>query len=478
MSKDNTSFEQIEEKQLESISLIPISKELVQSICVNDQFDKLSELLAQVDSINKCFAADGIPIFHFACQNATIRIVKLLLQRGELDRSGRDSKRFETALHFACRSGNTSIVRLLIQHGWDKDDSGEMSGKTPLMVATESEQMAVVNCLFREGVDFFRRNHNFQTALHLACENGAHRMVHLLIQRTRGTLLMIHDNLGDTPLHTAVRFGHSKLLLLLCQHSMAPWYLLERNRNDETPEQLAHALGKSKTASMLFVFRLFRWMKHPKSGKLRSRLFIPLISLSWLAYSVLFISWQSYHFFILLIGLLITCTFMFNCHSTNPGFLVQPNGTSILQNWYGQKKSDSFEGCSFCECSPPNKEVFVHHCCSYDACCEGFNHHCIWVGTTIGKGNLRDFFHFLFTSFCTLFYACVSSPFQISIQSISIYLCTIFIVVQIFAQLICIGVGVTQYQWKSLSEEKMIQILSNCTKRDILQRIHKYFTLP
>lgn len=68
------------------------------------------------------------------------------------------------------------------------------------------------------------------------------------------------------------------------------------------------------------------------------------------------------------------------------------------------------ETCHFYQ--PPR----AHHCSVNDNCVEKFDHHCPWVGTTIGLRNYRWFLLFIFTASTLCLYVCVTSVLTIKLE--------------------------------------------------------------
>lgn len=90
------------------------------------------------------------------------------------DESGR------TPLTMAVQADQLELVRELIKRGADLDQVGA-SGMTPLGAAALAGQETMVRDLLRKGADIDRPNAMGQTALHLACVSGQQRTVALLL---------------------------------------------------------------------------------------------------------------------------------------------------------------------------------------------------------------------------------------------------------------------------------------------------------
>lgn len=68
------------------------------------------------------------------------------------------------------------------------------------------------------------------------------------------------------------------------------------------------------------------------------------------------------------------------------------------------------ETCHFYQ--PPR----AHHCSVNDNCVEKFDHHCPWVGTTIGLRNYRWFLLFIFTASTLCLYVCATGVLAIKLE--------------------------------------------------------------
>ncbi|CAI2380593.1 unnamed protein product [Moneuplotes crassus] len=48
-------------------------------------------------------------------------------------------------------------------------------------------------------------------------------------------------------------------------------------------------------------------------------------------------------------------------------------------------------------CNIPRRDKLSYHCDDCDKCCDGYDHHCPFMGKCIGKGNIIQFYTFIFT---------------------------------------------------------------------------------
>ena len=70
-------------------------------------------------------------------------------------------------------------------------------------------------------------------------------------------------------------------------------------------------------------------------------------------------------------------------------FLMPQNNCSIGGNGHMSKLK-------FCETCNIYRPLRTSHCHDCNNCVLGFDHHCLWLGTCIGKRNYTIFFHFVF----------------------------------------------------------------------------------
>jgi predicted amidophosphoribosyltransferase len=79
-------------------------------------------------------------------------------------------------------------------------------------------------------------------------------------------------------------------------------------------------------------------------------------------------------------------------------------GVVLLSADRGTNVTRQHRWCDFCqEYQPPDGA----HCPDCNVCVAGFDHHCAWMGTCIGKGNLPHFVRFNLSWLTYLIYAIV-----------------------------------------------------------------------
>jgi palmitoyltransferase ZDHHC9/14/18 len=82
--------------------------------------------------------------------------------------------------------------------------------------------------------------------------------------------------------------------------------------------------------------------------------------------------------------------------------IVEGTGKAVTVKWN--------DTCNFYQ--PPR----AHHCSVNDDCVDKFDHHCPWVGTTIGRRNYRTFLFFVFGTLLMCVYVVCVCALQIQIK--------------------------------------------------------------
>ncbi|KAL3313749.1 Ankyrin repeat domain-containing protein 17 [Cichlidogyrus casuarinus] len=136
-----------------------------------------------------------------ACHNGRIEIVRELLARGA-NKEHRNLSDY-TPLSLAASSGKVDVIECLLQHGAEINSrSGSKLGISPLMLASMNGHANAVKKLLDHGSDINAHiETNRNTALTLACFQGRHEVVELLVKR--GANFEHRAKSGLTPLMEA-----------------------------------------------------------------------------------------------------------------------------------------------------------------------------------------------------------------------------------------------------------------------------------
>ncbi|KAI7845669.1 hypothetical protein COHA_000783 [Chlorella ohadii] len=120
----------------------------------------------------------------------------------------------------AAASKQPHLVPLLLQHGADPGATDGQWGRTALYLAAGSSDPAAVDAVRRlldQGAQIDCRNLLGQTPLHIASEFGNIAVVRLLLERGHPVNVFAYEE-PRTPLHMAVLEGHTEVVDLLLQH--------------------------------------------------------------------------------------------------------------------------------------------------------------------------------------------------------------------------------------------------------------------
>lgn len=141
-----------------------------------------------------------------ACSGGRYEVVELLLSRGA-NREHRNVSDY-TPLSLAASGGYVNIIKLLLNHGAEINSrTGSKLGISPLMLAAMNGHTAAVKLLLDMGSDINAQiETNRNTALTLACFQGRHEVVSLLLDRRAN--VEHRAKTGLTPLMEAASGGY------------------------------------------------------------------------------------------------------------------------------------------------------------------------------------------------------------------------------------------------------------------------------
>merc|ERR1712107_59395 len=144
-----------------------------------------------------------------ACSGGRYEVVEILLSRGA-NKEHRNVSDY-TPLSLAASGGYTNIIKLLLAHGAEMGSrTGSKLGISPLMLAAMNGHTAAVKLLLDMGSDINAQiETNRNTALTLACFQGRHEVVSLLLDRKAN--VEHRAKTGLTPLMEAASGGYTEV---------------------------------------------------------------------------------------------------------------------------------------------------------------------------------------------------------------------------------------------------------------------------
>jgi len=147
-------------------------------------------------------------------------VVKILLEREDINPDQADTRSGQTPLLWAATNGHAGVVRILLERedvNPNQVDTGY--GQTPLSWAAKKGYEGVVMILLeREDVNPNQVDTNYgQTPLSLAAENGHEGVVRILLEREDVNPNQVDTKYGQTPLLWAAKDGYEGVVRILLE---------------------------------------------------------------------------------------------------------------------------------------------------------------------------------------------------------------------------------------------------------------------
>jgi ankyrin repeat protein len=187
---------------------------------------------------------DEVRLFFWAVQKRLDEVVRLLVEK-VTDLNSRDPEHGRTPLSLAAQNGDAAVVELLLATGTVEPDSEDDVGRTSLSWAAKDGHQAVVKLLLATGkvepdhIDKYGR-----TPLEYAIDNADVAVIKLLLAtgRVRSQRLSLHD---------AARNGHDAMVELLLAIGTAD--LNSKDECGQTPLSVASENGHASVVKLLLA---------------------------------------------------------------------------------------------------------------------------------------------------------------------------------------------------------------------------------
>ena len=161
-------------------------------------------------------------------------VVKMLLERDDVNPDQPDTKYGWTPLSWAAENGHEGIVKMFLERDDVNPDRSDTNGWTPLSLAAENGHEGIVKMLLeRDDVNPDQPNTNGRTPLSSAAGKGHEGIVKMLLDRDDVNPDQPDTKYGQTPLSWAAEKGHEGIVKMLLE------------RDDVNPDQVYAEYGQT-----------------------------------------------------------------------------------------------------------------------------------------------------------------------------------------------------------------------------------------
>ena len=149
--------------------------------------------------------------------------------------------------HLAAFQGHLEICKWYITnipntHSAIEVNRADYNGWTVLHLAASNDQVEIFNYLLEHGADLYLKDQEGQTALHIAAQLNSLKICKLIVEIYNKGGVLVNSSAngrwgdGETPLHTATRYGHTEIVEFILANVVDKNPV---NENGDTPLSLA-----------------------------------------------------------------------------------------------------------------------------------------------------------------------------------------------------------------------------------------------
>lgn len=197
---------------------------------------------ANVNAVS--FRDKWTPLYFAVVTNKHFEVVKFLVDN-EADVNVADSQG-KTPLIVAAEKGNEAVVGYLIQQGKAKVNVKDEKKNSPLIIAAKKNNFAMLKYLLSKDADLNAKDDSDWNALFHAAAHGNQEAVKLLLERRDGININETDARGNTALNRAISRGHVDVVQLLLEEGM-----IDPNKGALSPLEMAAKLGSVEMVKSL-----------------------------------------------------------------------------------------------------------------------------------------------------------------------------------------------------------------------------------
>ena len=147
-------------------------------------------------------------------------VVRVLLERSDIDPNTANTTYGQTPLSLAAMNGHDGVVGILLERNDVNPNKADKWGQTPLFMATENGHEEIVRMLLeRSDINANKADERSRTPLSLAAGNGHEEIVRMLLDWNDIDPNIADTIYGQTPLSWSAMRGHEGIVRMLLERN-------------------------------------------------------------------------------------------------------------------------------------------------------------------------------------------------------------------------------------------------------------------